>query len=134
MNIEKTLPKIEKKVLGDSKYDKLYMELAELDRDIMELVKLIALRGDGHHIPQSLFDNYSEIIKNLDNLGALNIKKSKHEDLVDFFADMEDIYFELEEIDDKFVPEPTIIIEEPDIVTNNKEEVIKIEEKTVKVN
>ena len=134
MNIEQTLPKMEKKwkkpSVEQTRFDLLYIELGVLDKDISDLVKLISLRGDGHHIPQHIFDDYSKILKKLDDLSALNISKSRYEDLIDVFSDMEDLYFGLEEIDDKCMKEPTVIIEEPDIIIKEKtEEVIEIKEK-----
>lgn len=138
MNIETTLPKIEKKWKKPSKeqtrFDLLYIELAQLDKDISELVKLIAFNNCGYKIPQSLFDNYSKILQKLDDLSALNIKKSRHEDLIDCFSDMEDLYFELVEIDDSCPKEPVVIIEEEPgvvkpVVVEPTEEVIEIKEK-----
>lgn len=134
---------MEKKWMKPSKeqtrFDLLYMDLAELDKDISELVKLISIRGDGYRIHQNIFDDYSKVLKKLDDLSALNIKKSRHEDLIDCFSDMEDVYFDLEEIDDKCMKEPTVIIEEPDVIIEEKtEEVIEepdviIKEKTEEV-
>ncbi len=142
MNIEETLPKITKKMGEPSeeqtKFDLLYFELAELDKDVSDLIKLIGLRGDGYNIPQTVFNKYGEMLQKLDDLAALNITKSRYEDLIDCFADLENIYFELEEIDDKCMKEPTVIIEDVDekvpeivkpVIVEPTEEVIEIKEK-----
>ena len=128
MQIENTLPLIEKLPEETKKYDELYQELAELDRDLSELVKLISLRGDGYKISQSIFNDYSKMMQNLDEIKTLNIKKSKYEDLQDCFTALENIYLEMEEIDNNCIQEPVIVIEDVE-EQQPTEEVIEIEEK-----
>ena len=82
-----------------NRYELLFNQLVELDKDVHELIKLIALRGDGFKIQQQVFNNYADVIQMMDNIKALIFEVSKYEDTVQAYTLLEDIYLELLEIE-----------------------------------
>lgn len=96
MNIENSINKKGLKI-EDPKYDRLFNQIVEIDKDLEEMIKMICLKGDGHKLPKDMFERYKAAIELLDQVGALNIKKSKYEDTMEAFEELQEIYLDIEE-------------------------------------